>query len=128
MTEYESEMDPCPFCGSDRIVLEREPEPYGWNDRHKLRAICEGCGARTGLCYTEAEAAGAWNRRERGGKPFRGLEPCPFCGGRARIEADDNLEFAVVCIGCESRSTSSEDDIDHEDITRAWNRRASGGI
>lgn len=48
------ELLPCPFCGSDDVVV--DPYPPQW------MALCE-CGAATNECDSASAAAAAWNRR-----------------------------------------------------------------
>ena len=49
------ELKPCPFCGSDDVVVE-ETDTSGY-------VRCRGCGAEGGLRYSHDEAAAAWNSR-----------------------------------------------------------------
>ena len=46
-------MMPCPFCGESARV-----EQVGG-----MQAICDGCGARSGVWTTTAAAIKAWDRR-----------------------------------------------------------------
>lgn len=52
MTE---KLKPCPFCGSDDVVVE-ETYASGY-------VRCRGCGAEGGFRYSHEEAAAAWNSR-----------------------------------------------------------------
>lgn len=47
------ELKPCPFCGSDEIVL----------GKGLFAVMCLGCGVITKYYNTEKEAIAAWNRR-----------------------------------------------------------------
>lgn len=53
------ELEPCPFCGSDKwvILLWRDPPPT---------VHCHDCGIdfRLGLGSTNSETVKAWNRRD----------------------------------------------------------------
>jgi len=54
------------------------------------------------------------------------LNPCPFCGGNAKIaELGDDFAFEVYCIGCGARQ--SEADTVKEAANR-WNRRVIEGV
>lgn len=63
MAESNTELMPCPFCGSDRITV--------WTIRDGQQAVCKDCkstGAPTyhgpaGFEQTRNQAAEAWNRR-----------------------------------------------------------------
>lgn len=64
----ESELKPCPFCGSDHSFLEviecgtrGTPEVYA--------VMCCNCGARSGRCGTQKEAMEAWQTRENDENP-----------------------------------------------------------
>jgi Lar family restriction alleviation protein len=46
----------CPFCGSRKINIE-------CFDRDVYMAICDNCGAGTGIRKTDTEAREAWNIR-----------------------------------------------------------------
>lgn len=51
----EIKLKPCPFCGSDDVVLD-ETYTSGY-------VRCRVCGAEGGLRYSHDEAAAAWNSR-----------------------------------------------------------------
>ena len=48
-------LKPCPFCGSDDVVVE-ETYTSGY-------VRCRDCGAEGGFRYSHDEAVAAWNRR-----------------------------------------------------------------
>lgn len=52
------------------------------------------------------------------------LKPCPFCGGRAFIAENEELEFLpwVICsdCGCETNCFRTV-----EEAIKAWNRRTN---
>lgn len=58
------------------------------------------------------------------------LKPCPFCGGKAKMEKiiHDDLPtnefdtFWISCEECESESTACTNE---EDAIEAWNRRVT---
>jgi hypothetical protein len=60
MTVYEASLEACPFCGSERIVI----DTLKGYKRIRFRAQCGGCAASTGWHPTEQGAAGAWHSRE----------------------------------------------------------------
>ena len=56
------------------------------------------------------------------------LKPCPFCGGKVEIFQDDNEEYCVLCVNCNSLhrycyDTWAEFKTEAEAIS-SWNRRA----
>ena len=50
-----SELKPCPFCGSEEIMLELEA--------NYVSAFCEKCGSRAAFKTSLEEAAASWNMR-----------------------------------------------------------------
>ncbi len=62
----QSEIKPCPFCGSDVKI-----EKMNWDDCYDYYDIyCDNCGGTTGIkrAHTEKEAVNRWNQRKRGKK------------------------------------------------------------
>ena len=68
------ELKPCPFCGSEKLVITNCRELEGCNnfkkckDTHPCYTICcdftqGGCGAASGYRLHIEEAIEAWNRR-----------------------------------------------------------------
>ncbi len=126
------ELDPCPFCGSENVILDWEMrDPDRWDNHHQIQARCRGCGAETDLFETAAEAGARWNRRPRT-KRFksRGMEPCPFCAGSPTVEKFRDYEwdecynayyYVAFCKECGNRT-------DHEEgpewAVQKWNARA----
>ncbi len=56
------------------------------------------------------------------------LKPCPFCGGKARIDCNEEGFYWVQCSACMATSSEvrSGPRVDVRDIVREkWNRRAS---
>lgn len=53
----------------------------------------------------------------------RQLEPCPFCGGEARLETYGGTSCAVVCQACHSGTPTMRLE-DGERAVELWNRRA----
>lgn len=70
-----TELKPCPFCGSDKVVI-----AYVCGDHC---AQCEGCEGQGGWYDSEAKAAAAWNTRA----------PCPECD-RQRERANEAVSRA----------------------------------
>lgn len=50
-----TELKPCPFCGSDNLILENA-DPYEW-------VFCEVCESAGPARMGEGEAEKAWNTR-----------------------------------------------------------------
>lgn len=129
------ELKPCPFCGSDKVVLDWEMrDPDRWDNHQQIQARCMGCGAETDLFDTAAEAAARWNRRPcREGYKSGKLEACPFCAGRAVVkdfrdpELDESYNAAIyhvaLCTECGNRANRSDDRYDPETTIDAWNKR-----
>ena len=59
------------------------------------------------------------------------LKPCPFCGGKARIIADDPFDgyqgnctvYLARCVVCGAEISGGK----HEKAIEAWNRRTDDG-
>ena len=56
-----------------------------------------------------------------------GLKPCPFCGGKAEVRADENGEYYVSCTECVTLvgycvDTWGDYETEEEAIA-AWSRR-----
>ncbi len=51
----------CPHCGGAPSITGSRNNPW--------RITCKSCGASSSLYDTDAEAAGAWNRRAGGNAP-----------------------------------------------------------
>lgn len=47
------------------------------------------------------------------------LEPCPFCGGKAKMQFDEGIYYAM-CERCMARSHGARS---YSVIVRRWNRR-----
>lgn len=54
--ERDGDLQPCPFCGSDNIRVQKEYDAY---------ADCLDCGSRGPGSDNRTEAARLWNRRVR---------------------------------------------------------------
>lgn len=59
------------------------------------------------------------------------LKPCPFCGGQARLFANDGIR--VICTKCRASSKVSVDSECYqtnavEGVIKAWNRRTNDDI
>ena len=52
-----AELKPCPFCGSERILL----RGIVWLNNYCI--TCPKCGAESGYKPTEQQAIDAWNKR-----------------------------------------------------------------
>lgn len=52
------------------------------------------------------------------------LEPCPFCGGRAKIQRGAYTKY-VMCLSCEVMGPNLADD---SELIAAWNRRAPAEV
>ena len=107
-----SEWKPCPFCGSDDLVMSGR-EVYAFMTGKRLefyRVKCDTCGAMVDNDFKDAEEAiEAWNKRadekvgkwlERGEGPWvqcslcgasslYAPECCPRCG--AKMEGEDGI-------------------------------------
>lgn len=128
------ELNPCPFCGSENVVLDWEMrDPERCDNHYQIQVRCRGCGAETDLYETAAEAAARWNLRPWTKRyKVRGMEPCPFCAGSAIIEKfrdyaldecySDAYYYVVSCEECGNRTGHEEDP---EWATQNWNRRVS---
>ena len=53
-----SELESCPFCGSNDIGIWEDEEGY-----NGYYVYCECCGKMTDYCDTPKEAVDIWNRR-----------------------------------------------------------------
>lgn len=57
-----TELKPCPFCGGEAEVVERQP--FEWCDRvYYVRCRSMKCDNRTGIEERKKEAIKVWNRR-----------------------------------------------------------------
>ena len=66
----ETDLKPCPFCGCERIILERQKWQVNWDAKEKVwvydlnhSAICTRCKASSGWHGTRDEAVIVWNER-----------------------------------------------------------------
>lgn len=59
------ELKPCPFCGSETIVVENYDESCN-SDYPSIywHSVCVDCGCNIPMCDTEEEAIEAWNKRD----------------------------------------------------------------
>lgn len=58
-----SELKPCPFCGSDNVMVD-ETFVDAQNDPYmEYEVICFDCENRTKPCDTAQDAIARWNRR-----------------------------------------------------------------
>jgi len=71
----------CPFCGGDRITIIMASGKL----TRRRRAVCNSCGASSGLFVTKSAAIEAWNARH--------TKTTPACSNRAIV--DDNLQYVV---------------------------------
>lgn len=58
------------------------------------------------------------------------LKPCPFCGGKAEVDAYGLTGRVIVikCLSCGARTRAFDTDIKRgENAIEAWNRRSDGG-
>ena len=58
-----TELKPCPFCGSDAKVLHYEDLTIDFASMYKHYVICLKCKANTDLKASVEDAIEAWNRR-----------------------------------------------------------------
>lgn len=77
-----SELKPCPFCGSNKIITRKT--------RMWHRVVCEACGTVSGYWFNKEQAITAWNERaERTCKEcaFDGLyaNNCVFCNRHPKL-------------------------------------------
>ena len=64
----------------------------------------------------------------------RGLKPCPFCGGKVKIECIDEEYFYITCEKCCSATSfgkvfedGTAGDTTMIETIEAWNRMADNG-
>lgn len=57
------------------------------------------------------------------------LKPCPFCGGAATFDHDDNGWNWIACTNCEASTNARVSAMDDCKplLAEAWNRRAPTG-
>jgi len=58
-------LKPCPFCGSEKVILEDDMQEVYW-------VLCFECNATGPPKNTEAEAFEAWNKRVEKEQPNKG--------------------------------------------------------
>ena len=60
-------MKQCPFCGNQRVKLQKVEGKDGWRDKYYV--LCDyrdgGCGASGGIRHMAIEAEQVWNMRKR---------------------------------------------------------------
>jgi len=81
ISKYGVPIKKCPFCGSARIIIVTASEKL----TRRRRAVCNSCGASSGLFVTKSSAIEAWNARHTKTTPAR--------SNRAIV--DDNLQYVV---------------------------------
>lgn len=76
MTEETPTLLPCPFCGGDRIKMERPKCGSGGTTDYKCyHALCLSCGARSyEFSDSEKDAAKHWNTRVTSEQPENAIE------------------------------------------------------
>lgn len=55
-------------------------------------------------------------------KPEQKLLPCPFCGGKAKYDADESSVYCTQCLGQVTDFTLMK-----RDLFSAWNTRVDSG-
>lgn len=57
-------LKPCPFCGSNNILLKGYPKKVTYRSKKMYVVVCSDCGGQTKMCYAdEQKAVKAWNAR-----------------------------------------------------------------
>lgn len=95
MTEI-AELKPCPFCGGQRISMEKWTDGFDPHRRITWIASCTDCSARTGYHEEEqADAIEAWNRRAALATPDDGwlpIESAPKDGHHFLAYCEDTVD------------------------------------
>lgn len=64
MSDRDTKLKPCPFCGNEPTIVVRKGKD-GWRDRYSILCDYEhgGCGAESGWYHYKSEAIESWNHR-----------------------------------------------------------------
>lgn len=133
---------PCPHCGKvDTLDFDEQYERTDGVVLVSCAVVCNaetdgpgGFGASSGYAPSRELAAEKWNHRPTGRpEPREGGEPkilpCPFCGGRASVRGDWNME----ALHCDSLGDCPGADVNlpchtpqrRADSIRRWNTRGA---
>ena len=120
---------PCPFCGAV-VALDPEGITAYPGDVPTFAVGCDECIAFGPKRDNHADSVYAWNQRQEVSMAAaKGLAPCPFCGGAARIArreerswADDSpmIEYEATCPSCAAWAMGARS---AEEARAGWNRR-----
>lgn len=57
------DLKPCPFCGSERVILEKVQNDPDDKDDFVYSTYCRNCLSKSDWYLNEEDAIKAWNRR-----------------------------------------------------------------
>ena len=113
----------CPCCGTRSSI---HPIDYEENGDFMI-AECPKCGVHTPPSEEYEDITEWWNARVSE-RVLNGIvNSCPFCGGHARIESDDEVpadgveRFRIVCPDCGAATNYC---LSVKKVVKAWNKTA----